>query len=94
MNNLKEKFYKNTNSFTQFVWVIIVRIIGLIMFISPLYLPIIAYYSALKENIEISKNEYIFATLGFMLFAGGKTVGIILNTLGVAFTNVIGKLTK
>ena len=75
-------------------WTYLVRFVGVIMFLAPLYLPI---YSYLFENIkthQMDLNDIGFSLVGFFLFAGGDNLGTLANNVGVALNFVVKKFTK
>lgn len=88
------KLLENQDSKGQKVWIIIVRIIGFIMFIAPLFLPILAYFQADQENISLNGGDWIFLFFGFILSSGGKQIGMVVNNLGIIFTKFLEKLPK
>ena len=64
------------------------------MFILPMYLPMKAYLFTSVNNVVMSLNDVAFSCVGFLLFAGGKNLGILANNIGIAINNVLTKLTK
>jgi len=88
------KLLKNQESRGQWVWILLIRIIGFIILIAPLYLPILAYFSADIENITLTNRDVIMACVGLFLSAGGKQIGILLNNIGMLISTFLSKLTK
>ena len=88
MNNLKDK----RDTFLESIWIAVMQLIGLIMFISPLYLPIRAYFFESKQSVPLSITDISIAIVGFFLWRGGKNVGTVVNNIGVIIINVIKKI--
>jgi len=89
-----KKLLENRGSKAQLIWIIIMRLTGLIMFFAPLYLPIRAYFYPSIENVQISGSDYILMCVGFALSSGAKMIGILLNNVGIALGNLMNKITK
>jgi uncharacterized membrane protein len=88
------KLLENQDSKGQKVWVWIIRIIGFIMFIAPLFLPILAYFQTDQENMSLNGGDWIFLLFGFVLSSGGQQIGMVVNNVGIIFSKFLEKLTK
>lgn len=88
------RFTENRNTKSQRWWVIIVRFIGLVMFIAPIYKPLVYYFKEDVDIVVMTTTDIGFGAVGFMLFAGGKNLGILANNIGTAINNFLQKLTK
>lgn len=88
------KLLENQESKGQKYWIIAIRLIGFIMFIAPLFLPLVAYFRFDLENITLNGGDWIFLLLGLVLSSGGKQIGMIINNAGIIFNRFSEKLTK
>ncbi|AKG94286.1 hypothetical protein AVT42_gp30 [Polaribacter phage P12002S] len=88
MNKLKE----TRETFVESLWIWVFQIIGLIMFVAPLYLPIRAYFFETKEVSALTMYDIYIAIVGVFLARGGKSVGTVINNIGVVIINVIKKV--
>lgn len=77
---------------TQFIWIFLIRLIGLVMFIAPIYLPVVAYFNLSIPNISPTFNEVCFSFVGLFMSAGGKHIGILINNIGLAISRIFKKL--
>lgn len=88
MNNLNN----TRETKLELVWIELMKLIGLVMFISPLYLPVRAYFFESKQSVPLSITDISIAIVGFFLWRGGKHVGTVVNNIGVIIINVIKKI--
>ena len=88
MNNLNN----TRETKLELVWIELMKLIGLVMFISPLYLPVRAYFFESKQSVPLSITDISIAIVGFFLWRGGKNVGTVVNNIGVIIINVIKKI--
>lgn len=88
MQNLNEKHHSN---FEQF-WIYLFQVIGLILFIAPLFLPTKAYFFESKENVVISFKDVTMAVVGIFLARGGKSVGVVINNIGIIISDTLKRL--
>jgi hypothetical protein len=75
-------------------WTYFVRLVGVIMFLAPLYLPIQSYLFENVKTHQMDLNDIGFSLVGFFLFAGGKNLGTLANNIGVALNNLVNKFSK
>lgn len=88
------KLLENQDSRGQWIWVLLIRIVGVIMFVSPLYLPVLAYYSTSKETVSITFQDVMLMLAGLLLSSGGKQIGTFINNIGIAAQLFLNKLVK
>ena len=88
------KLLENQESKGQWIWVLFIRLVGVILLIAPLYLPIRAYFSLNMTNVPITKTEAILACVGMFLSAGGKQIGTLLNNIGLVISSFLKRLSK
>ena len=91
MNKLTEEKEKDNKG--QWVWVLLIRIIGLGMFAVPLYLPFMAYLNTSIETIKLSGYDIMFVLCGFVIALSGKQIGVIANNIGAILTAFLKKMT-
>lgn len=62
------------------------------MLIAPLYLPLRAYFFTSIENIDLTRNDIIIACVGLFVSAGGKTIGTLVNNIGLVINKFLNKI--
>jgi len=85
---------KGKDSVGQFIWILSIRIIGIVMFIAPMFLPLKAYFYEDVQNIAMAGSDIAMACAGLFISSGGKQIGILLNSIGVGINKFIEKFTK
>lgn len=88
------KLLENQDSRGQWIWVLFIRLIGVIMIIAPLYLPFRAYFLETTANVSLVTQDVILIGAGIVLSSGGKQIGTLVNNLGIAFKALIQKFEK
>lgn len=86
--NLKNK----RDTFLEQIWIEVAKLIGLVIFIGPLYLPVKAYFFETKQAEPLTRFDIGITVVGFFLWRGGKSVGTVANNLGVVIVNIIKKI--
>ncbi|WP_397446933.1 hypothetical protein [Polaribacter sp. R77954] len=81
MKNLNQKKESKGEKF----WIIIFQIIGLIIFIAPLYLPILAYFSTSIESIRLSFSDIAIMVLGIFLVKDKDAILLLWMILSIEF---------
>tara|TARA_R110001606_G_scaffold367726_1_gene523323 strand:- start:1867 stop:2142 length:276 start_codon:yes stop_codon:yes gene_type:complete len=76
------------------LWIIIFQVIGLILFIAPLYLPVRAYFLESKEDVPLTLTGVAIAVIGIFLARGGKAVGTVINNLGVIIIDFLKRISN
>lgn len=88
------KLLENTESKGQWIWVLLIRVIGIILLIAPLFLPVRAYFYESIPNVALTTADIIMSCVGLFVSAGGKQIGILLNNIGIAISALLSKLSK
>lgn len=71
------------NSKAEKFWVIFMKIIGTVIFVAPLYKPVVAYFKDNSDKVIISSADFWFILGGFFLMFGSKQFGILANNIGI-----------
>lgn len=90
MKNLNKK--QETKA--EKIWMLIFQIIGLIMFIAPLYLPILAYFSTSIESIRLTMSDIGLMVVGIFLVKGKEAIGIVINNIGIIITDTLKRISN
>lgn len=88
MKPLNEKRESNA----EHLWIWIFQVIGLLLFIAPLYLPVRAYFFTDVENVPLKMSDIGLAACGIFLARGGKAVGIVINNIGVIISDWLKRI--
>jgi hypothetical protein len=89
-----EDLRKKSNSEVEKIWIYLSQFIGLILFIAPLYLPIRAYFFESKDNIPLNLKDIAIAVVGIFLWLGGKSVGTVINSIGVIIIDTLKRISN
>lgn len=88
------KIVKKTGSKSEWLWILAIRFIGFCFFIAPFYLPFISYFSTEIETVPMKMFDYVFAGLGFFLSSGARSIGVVVNNIGIAINKVVPSIKK
>ncbi len=94
MGELSKNLLDNKKSRSQFLWVIFIRVIGIVMILAPLYLPFIAYFKESKANVVMTTQDWFLICFGILLSSGGKQIGVVVNNIGIIFQAFLNKMVK
>jgi hypothetical protein len=90
MEKLKEKRYTGIEK----LWIYLFQLIGLVLFIAPLYLPIRAYFFESIESVPISFTGGAISVIGIFLARGGNAVGTVINNIGVIIIDFLKRISN
>lgn len=90
MEKLNEKRHTGIEKF----WIYLFQLIGLILFIAPLYLPVRAFFYPSIESVPISFTGGAISVIGIFLARGGNAVGTVINNIGVIIVDFLKRVSN
>jgi len=81
---------KKTDTNSEFFWILIFRVAGLVLFFLP-FIPItLGYIHSTSEKIRLDGADWQLLGFGFFLVWGSSYFGILGNKLGKLLSNKLG----
>ena len=89
-----EKLNEKRHTGIEKIWIYLFQLIGLILFIAPLYLPVRAYFFESKESIALNFTDVAISVVGVFLARGGNAVGTAINNIGIIIIDFLKRVSN
>ncbi|MFI1771009.1 hypothetical protein [Thalassobellus citreus] len=94
MNEIKQKLAEKKDSKAEIVWIYFWQLLGVILFIAPLFLPVKAWFIESKEPVPITFFGGCIVVVGFFIARGGSAVGTVTNNIGIIIVDFLKRISN